>query len=139
MSDIDKLLEDDEVQEEPKNKGGRPAWIPTEETLRTVEQLAGQGLNQQQIADALGIGVSTLMAKKNEFVEFQEAIKRGKAKGIAHVTSKLMAKVGAMDTTSILFYLKCQAGWKEVQELDIGVGGNNKIEIVINGGSPTAE
>lgn len=122
--------------EDTKGKGGRPAWIPTEETIKQVEKLAGQGMTQAQIADCLGIGISTLMDKKKEFVEFADAIKRGKANGVAYVTNKLMAKVGAMDTTSILFYLKCQAGWKEASAMDDIASNGGKIELIINGGPP---
>lgn len=123
--------------ESTSNPVGRPPWIPTEETLKQVEKLAGQGMTQAQIADALGIGISTLMDKKKEFVEFAEAIKRGKANGVAYVTNKLMAKVGAMDTTSILFYLKCQAGWKEASAMDELAANGGKIELIINGGPPS--
>lgn len=122
--------------EKPKNKGGRPAWIPTAETLEQVEKLASMGMTQQQIADCLDIGISTLMAKKNEFEEFSDAIKRGQAKGVAHVTSKLMAKISAMDTTSILFYLKCKGGFSESSSLDITSNGTNKVEVVVTGGPP---
>jgi hypothetical protein len=121
------------------NKRGRPAWIPTEETIRTVEKLSSQGLNQTQIADCLGIGLSTLFEKKAEYAEFAEAIKRGKALGVAHVTSKLMAKISAMDTTSILFYLKCRGDgeWRDAPDVTIQGNGSNKIEVVVTGGPPT--
>ena len=116
---------------------GRPAWIPTEEELEKVTKLASQGMNQSQIADCLGIHIGTLMAKKKEFDELNEAIKKGKALGISYVTNKLMAKVGAMDTTCILFYLKCQAGWKEASTMDEIAANGGKIELIINGGPPT--
>jgi hypothetical protein len=115
-------------EDKPKNKGGKPPWIPSEEDLEKAEKLAGQGMTQRQIADCLGIGYGTLFDKKIEFPEFAEAIKRGKAAGIAYVSNKLMDKVGAMDTTSIIFYLKCQAGWKETSTLEVtGEGGGPLI------------
>jgi hypothetical protein len=119
------------------NPVGRPAWIPTAEELEKVTKLASQGMTQTQIADALDISLSTLMAKKLEYTELMEAIKKGKALGISYVTNKLMAKVGAMDTTCILFYLKCQAGWKEASSMDEIAANGGKIELIINGGPPT--
>jgi hypothetical protein len=87
--------------------------------LAQVETLAAHGLTMQQLADALGIHVSTLMGKKAQYEEFNEAIKRGKAKGIATVTAKLMDKVRSMDTACIIFYLKCQANWREINVTEL--------------------
>ena len=87
--------------------------------LKQVESLAANGLTQEQIAAALGISESTLHKRKQENTEFTAAIKRGKAKGIAVVTNKLMESIKAGNITAMIFFLKTQAGWKEtnVQEL----------------------
>ena len=57
-----------------KNGLGRKPWIPD---LERVEELAAQGLTNEQIAACLGICESTLYNKKREFLEFLEAIKKG--------------------------------------------------------------
>ena len=87
--------------------------------LKQVEALAARGLTQQQIADSLGISESTLYTNKRENVDFAEAIKRGKAKGIATVTNKLFAKIEEGNLTATIFYLKTQAGWKETNVNEI--------------------
>lgn len=92
---------------------GRPPWIPSKEELEKVESLAARGMTQQQIADCLDIHIATLMDKKKEYVELNEAIKRGKAKGIANVTAALLKNIQKGNATSQIFYLKCQAGWTE--------------------------
>ncbi len=97
-------------------KVGRPPWIPSEEELEKVESLAARGLTQEQIADCIGIHLGTLSAKKSEFDELSEAIKRGKAKGIALVTAELLKNVKAKNVTAQIFYLKCQAKWKEAKD-----------------------
>ncbi len=86
--------------------------------LAKVESLAANGLTQEQIAAALGISESLLYQQKRENEEFAEAIKRGKAKGIALVTNKLMESIKGGNMTGMIFFLKTQAGWKEttVQE-----------------------
>jgi len=86
--------------------------------LNKVESLAANGLTQEQIAAALGISESTLHKRKQENTEFTAAIKRGKAKGIALVTNKLMESIKDGNMTGMIFFLKTQAGWKEtnVQE-----------------------
>lgn len=86
--------------------------------LKQVESLAANGLTQEQIAAALGISERTLRSRKGEIADFADAIKRGKAKGIALVTNKLMESIKAGNMTGMIFFLKTQAGWKEtnVQE-----------------------
>jgi len=87
--------------------------------LKQVESLAANGLTQEQIAAALGISESTLHKRKQENTEFTAAIKRGKAKGIALVTNKLMESIKGGNMTGMIFFLKTQAGWREtsVQEI----------------------
>ena len=109
--------------------GGRPEFEITQEVINQAELLASQGLTQQQIALALGMGESTLYEKKAKFPEFAEAIKAGKAKGVAMVAEKLMEKAMAMDTTSILFYLKCQGGWRDSPEPTYSDSGTLNIRI----------
>ena len=86
--------------------------------LQQVETLAANGLTQQQIADSLGISVSTIESRLRESEEFKDAIKKGKSKGIAIIANQLFEKAKSGDTTSIIFYLKTQAGWKETQTID---------------------
>ena len=87
--------------------------------LAKVEQLASQGLTQEQIAASLGICVRTLQKRKNENAEVAEAVKRGQAKGIAFVTNKLMQAVKNGNITAMIFYLKTKGGWSEKQLLDV--------------------
>ena len=86
--------------------------------LKQVESLEANGLTQEQIAAALGISERTLRSRKGEIADFADAIKRGKAKGIALVTNKLMESIKGGNMTGMIFFLKTQAGWKEtnVQE-----------------------
>lgn len=98
------------------NKVGRPPWIPNQEDLEKVESLAAKGLNQQQIADCLGIHPGTLSEKKQEFDLLNEALKKGKAKGIAHVTAALLQNIDNGNVTAQIFYLKTVAGWKEARD-----------------------
>lgn len=86
--------------------------------LNKVESLAAQGLSHGQIADALGIGVRTLETRKAESAEFAEAIKRGRAKGVAVVTNKLFEQCKEGNTTAIIFFLKARAGWSDKVVVD---------------------
>lgn len=88
-------------------------WEPTDEEIMKVESLAARGMQEQQIALCLGIQPETLSRKKSHFEQLDQAIKRGKAKGIAHVTAQLLKNIDNSNVTAQIFYLKTQAGWRE--------------------------
>lgn len=88
-----------------------------EDQRREVETLAAL-LNQEQIADYLGISRTTFHNICNRDPEVRERYKRGKARAIAHVAQGLLQKARGGDTTSSIFYLKTQAGWRETERLE---------------------
>tara|TARA_R110000868_G_C10702096_1_gene749196 strand:- start:275 stop:751 length:477 start_codon:yes stop_codon:yes gene_type:complete len=94
-------------------KIGRPEIKITEELCKKAEVYAAQGLTMPQIASVLGMSQTTLYDKKGKFSEFSESIKRGKDKGIATITNALFNKARRGDNTSMIFYLKNQAGWQD--------------------------
>ena len=90
----------------------RPRIILSEDQCREVETLAAL-LNQDQIADYFGIARNTFRAICDRDEEVLARYKRGKAKAIAHVANGLLQNARAGDTTSAIFYLKTQAGWRD--------------------------
>ena len=121
-------------------KLGRPEIKITEELCKKAEVYAAQGLTMPQIASVLGMSQTTLYDKKGKFTEFSEAIKRGKDKGIATITNALFNKARRGDNTSMIFYLKNQAGWQDRVEketiieqrhiLDLTRVSNNDLNII---------
>lgn len=114
----------------------RPPITLTEDQVREVETLAAL-LNQDQIADYLGISRTTFRAICDRDDEVSERYKRGKAKAIAHVANGLLQKARAGDTTSAIFYLKTQAGWREKSEVEHsgrgdGVGGRDRLQLLLD-------
>lgn len=89
----------------------------TPEQKAEVETLAAL-LNQDQIADYLGISRTTFHMIRERDPEVAERYKRGKARAIAHVAKGLLQKARTGDTTSSIFYLKTQAGWRETDRLE---------------------
>lgn len=75
-------------------------------------------MEQQDIALCLGIHPGTLSMKKGQLADLNEAIKRGKAKGIARVTNALLKNIDIGNVTAQIFYLKCQAKWMEAKADD---------------------
>jgi hypothetical protein len=89
----------------------RLAIMLSSDQVQEVEALAL--LNQEQIADYFGISRTTFKAICCRDDEVRVRYKRGKAKAIAHVANGLLQKARTGDTTSMIFYLKTQASWRE--------------------------
>jgi hypothetical protein len=83
--------------------------------LEQVENLASRGLGTTQIARALGVSWSTIDRNRKRSAEFEETIKRGKAKGLAQVTNSLFTSATDGNVTAQIFYLKNQDAktWKD--------------------------
>jgi hypothetical protein len=95
-----------------------PKFIELTDAQRgEIETLAAL-LNQEQIADYLGIGRTTFHSIMGRDPDVAERYKRGKAKAIAHVARGLLQKARSGDTVSSIFYLKTQAGWRETERLE---------------------
>jgi len=87
--------------------------------LEQVENLASRGLGTTQIARALGVSWSTIDRNRKRSADFEESIKRGKAKGLAQVTNSLFTSATDGNVTAQIFYLKNQdsQNWKDRQEV----------------------
>jgi len=88
---------------------------------KKVESLAAQGLTMEQIAYCLGVAGSTLYKRKVDESEISEAIKRGRAKGIATITNALFQSGKGGNITAQIFYLKNRQPeeWKDRRETEI--------------------
>jgi hypothetical protein len=76
-------------------------------------ELARLGMNNQQIADCLGVSEGMFYHVKADNVEIAELIKRGRAEGIAQAVKMLDQHIEDGDKTCLIFKLKCKAGWNE--------------------------
>jgi hypothetical protein len=110
-----------------KNRGGRPKTVLTDEQIVQVEALAAY-LSISDIAYFLDISIRNFLDIKNRDPRVEEAYKKGKAKAISFVASKLMNIIREEENTptklsAIIFYLKTQAGWSTEPKND------NKIKL----------
>lgn len=106
------------------------AWMPDEDDIEKIEDLAGRGLSLEQIGDYFGISKSNIHRRKDELPDVQEAWKRGRAKAFAFVTNKLMDNIAVGKEASIFFYLKTQYGWKETSRQEMTGKDGSPIETV---------
>ena len=96
----------------PKKAGRKRIEIDLEQ----VENLASRGLGNSQIARALGVSWNTIDRNRKRSEDFEESIKKGKARGLAQVTNALFES--ATEKNSVvaqIFYLKNQDPkiWKD--------------------------
>ena len=101
----------------PKKRGRKPINIDPDR----VEHLASQGLGIMDICRSLGVGWDTFnkyREKKNSGIS--DALDRGKSKGLAFVTSKLMETIEDKNFNAISFYLRNRAPdqWADRQEVN---------------------
>lgn len=75
-----------------KNKGGRPSLYRGEETIAEVTAMILLGFTHEQIAEDLGVNVSTLYDWKAEYPEFSEALSRARRKRSLRVVNSLLQR-----------------------------------------------
>ncbi len=100
--------------------------VLTEKELIEVEKLA-KYLSKGQLADYLGIGRTTFYNIAERQPALDEHYKRGKAQAIGAIAKSLLTKAHEGDTTSMIFYLKTQAGWRETNKLDVTHSGSGVL------------
>ena len=99
---------------------GRHAKTLTDAQKAEVETLAAV-LATDQIADFFGIGRTTFWSMMQRDEAIAERYKKGKARAIGAIAQGLIAKARGGDTTSMIFYLKTQAGWRETAAVEVSV------------------
>lgn len=99
--------------------------------IEKLEALAGQGLTVKQIADCLGIARCTIYDHKKKNPDISDALKRGRAKGLATVTNALFTSANGGNVTAQIFYLKNRdpGKWRDRKEIDAKVDGNLTVVI----------
>jgi transcriptional regulator with XRE-family HTH domain len=98
----------------------------TPENQKQVESLSARGVTQVDIGLMLGISKPTLEKYYNNELQL------GTAKANAQIAGALYNKAISGDTTSMIFWLKCRAGWKE--KIVIEGDGDNPLQVVLHEG-----
>lgn len=115
------------------NPVGRPPWIPGEDDIVKAYELAHDGLYEYQIAEALGISVTTLIEKRKEYPEFSTALIKGRADGIAEAARILRGRFKTDQSPSaVQFFLERRGGWIKREEISGPDGG----PIQVNAATP---
>lgn len=94
--------------------GRRPADIDP----KRVEELAAEGLGKYQIAEALGVHYTTLLAHEDRNPEISDALKRGEAAAVGKVENALYMSAIQGNLGAQVFFLKNRSGgkWRDKTE-----------------------
>lgn len=92
-----------------------------EEKVTLIEGWAKDGLTQQQIANNLGIGLSTLKKYKNKSVAIRTALKKGKEVSDYEVENALYQAAINGSVSAMIFWLKNRRPdkWKKKEPAEI--------------------
>ena len=85
------------------------AFEVTPEVLAEAEECGALGLTLDQTSWNLGINPSTLYRNKAKVGELQDALTRGRARGIRNMTGCLRDQAESGNTHATMFYLKNRA------------------------------
>lgn len=96
----------------------KPKKVLTDEQIAQIEALSAY-LTIPQIADYFKIGQTTFHRILERQPEAMERYKKGKVTAIGFVAQSLIQKARSGDTTSQIFFLKTQAGWRERTEEEL--------------------
>jgi predicted transcriptional regulator len=98
--------------------------------LKKVKRMASRGLNQSQIAIALGCSASTVEERLRNDKDFKDAYELGKASGLDDIANSVYDEAIAGNMVAAKFYLAARHGWSD--KLDLTSGGNALAPVVIN-------
>ena len=96
---------------------GRKNIELTPEQIQMIEAGA-RFLTTEQLADLLGIGKTTFFAILNRDEKINELYKKSKSQQHLRFANNLMKQSDNGSTAATIFYLKCQAGWKDTMVVD---------------------
>lgn len=100
-----------------ENKGGRPRRELTDDERAQVEALA-QYVSQETIADYLGMTRKTFKAILDRDDDLSTRYKRARAATEVKITKSLIMDALAGSKADRMFWLKCQAGWRETTNVE---------------------
>ena len=107
---------------------GRRIPEPTDSDLRTIERMASTGATLDDIAYCLDWSPSTLDRRKKKYPAVEHAYNKGRASARSQMSNRLWdiamsdddsGKPTKASIVATIFWLKCQANWKEDPETTV--------------------
>jgi len=109
-----------------KNKGGRPAFQPSEKDRAAVKSMSAFGIPDYEIAKVIGITPPTLRK------HFWQELEVGHIEANAKVAQSLFKKAtgdGNQAVQAAIFWLKARAGWRDKSPAEEPIGKKEQRDI----------
>lgn len=91
----------------------------TQDQIRLIQRLSGQGLNMEQVSAILGFSKDTIERRAKEMPELAAAIEKGRAEASDEVTkTAYRLAVSGKYPAMTMFWLKCRNRWKETSAVE---------------------
>lgn len=93
-------------------KGKYQEWL-TPEGLLKIEGWKRDGLSDEQVAENMGIGTTTLYRWEQEHEEFREALKKGREVVVRHLENTLIKRASGYDIEETIYFQDKNGGVNE--------------------------
>lgn len=97
---------------------GRPAFAPTIEQRKMVEQLTAIGCTLDEVRQCVPWPGGKAPSPDTIRKHFEAELERGHALAMMRVKRKLHELIDQGVPSAVFFYLKCRAGWSEVVKVE---------------------
>ena len=98
----------------PRKKAGQPAFKPTDDERKLVEQMTACGIPQESQCLVIRDGIDDKTLRKH----FRRELATAATKANAKVAGTLFNKAMGGDTTAIIWWTKTRMKWSERQEVE---------------------
>ena len=113
-------------------KGKYQKWL-TPEGLLLLEGWARDGLTDEQIAQKMGVGYSTLQTWKSKYQDIQDTLKKGKDVVDYQGENALLSSALDGNTTAQIFWLKNRRPdkWRDKQKEEADTAALDKLDDIL--------
>lgn len=107
----------------------RPEYQPNEADRQTVRSMAASGFVHEAIARCLGKdGIDDKTMRKH----FRAELDTASPKANATIANVLYQRATMGEAWAVCFWLKCRAGWREVQQVEHSGPGGTAIDVNVS-------
>ena len=98
----------------PRKKAGQPAFKPTDDERKLVEQMTACGIPQESQCLVIRDGIDDKTLRKH----FRRELDTAATKANTKVAGTLFNKAMSGDTTALIWWTKTRMKWSERQEIE---------------------
>ena len=105
------------MSEQEKNKGGRKPYAPTDKEREQVRTMTVAGVQQDIIAEVIGVSEPTLRKYFYQEISTSTAIANAR---VAASLFRMATDSEKPNVAAAIFWMKCRAQWRDVDTETVG-------------------